>query len=145
MDQLELFALHSLDHGLILNALLLLGECLVFNLLLGTHLSLEEVALALVLRLFLLALYHLLQLMVLYLLLVLLHLHEILLLSLLMFEIVHVAADLLLIVPLRGINVRTDTVFKLTISFLAHGLFLFSLALALCSLGSDLHVTLAGA
>ena len=96
-------------------------------------------------RLLLLAFYHLLQLMVLYLLLVLLHLHEVFLFPLLMFEILHVAADLIFIIPLRSIDIGPNVVFKLPVSFLTHSFFLFSLPLAICSLGSDLHVTLAGA
>lgn len=145
MDELELLAFHALDHGLVLDALLLLGEGLVLDLLLRAKLPLEEVALPLVLGLALLVLYHLLQLMVLYLLLMLLHLHEILLVALFLFEIVDVAADFVLVVAFGGIDICSDAVLELPIGLLAHGLLMLSLALALCPLGRDLHIALSRA
>jgi len=143
LNKLKLFALHALNHCLMLDALVLLPKHLVLNLLLGAHLSLHQVALPLVKGFSLLTLDHLLQRIVPYNLLVLLYLHEVFLLTLLHLKVVYIAFDFILKVSLRCINIHSDCLLSITVLLLPMVLFFLFLSVTFLSLSCNFQVTLA--
>lgn len=80
--------------------------------------------------------------MILYLLLMLLDMHEVLLFTFLMLEVVYIAADLILIVALSSVHVRSNLVLEMSVGSLAHQLLFFLLSLTILSFSSYLHVSL---
>lgn len=142
LDEFELLSLHALNHLLVLNALLLLPHHLIFNLLLGAHLLLNQLALLLLASLILLTLNHLLKRVVLYVLLLFDDLHEVALLTFLILDCVDLPLDLLLEVTPGHIHVLAVLLLNSAVLRLTEHLFFLLLSLSLHALLLNLHVAL---
>jgi hypothetical protein len=99
--------------------------------------------LTLVLSFSLLTLNHLLEGVVFNLFLMLLQMKEVFLLLLLVFEVVHISSDFVFKLLLSLIDILFYLFFELKALHASEGFLLFFLALSLCALSGDFHITLA--
>lgn len=143
LDEFKLLSLHAFDHGLVLNAFLLLPHHLVFYLLLCAHLLLNQLTLLFLTSLYLLSFDHLLQRVVLHVFLLLDNLHVVSLLSLLILDCIDVSLDLFLEVAPCLINILPVLLLDSSELSLSEHLFLLLLALSFLALLLHFHVALA--